>query len=239
MKSPIPLPRFSLKTLFIAVLGVAIAITALKFANPIWASSLFTLLLVVLFAGFLGAVFGRAERRVFCAGLVLSGLGYLMAVYGPWFDSHVSGHLATTHLLGYLHGQFQESVTVPATPAPTMGTGSMTISPGMGGMKGKREAAMGGGMGADMGGMGGMAGGGMGGMAGGGMGGMGGMAGGGGMMPAQSIMMVVGPSRTDLMRVGHSLFGFLLALMGGALARWIWLKRHEDENQPLRAAANT
>ncbi|MEX0713760.1 MAG: hypothetical protein WD278_15585, partial [Pirellulales bacterium] len=86
MKSPIPLPRFSLKTLFIAVLGVAIAITALKFANPIWASTLFTLLLVVLFAGFLGVVFGRAERRVFCAGLVLSGLAYLMAVYGPWFE---------------------------------------------------------------------------------------------------------------------------------------------------------
>ncbi|MEX2120952.1 MAG: hypothetical protein WD847_15280 [Pirellulales bacterium] len=187
MKSPIPLPRFSLKTLFIAVLGVAIAITALKFANPIWASSLFTLLLVVLFAGFLGAVFGRAERRVFCAGLVLSGLGYLTAVYGPWFESHVSGHLVTTRLLSYVHSASKKSTFVPVSASTSYSEvarmlrnagGDVVISNGQVVMT---------------------------------------------TNPAMGVRVTTRRSHGDIMRVGHSLFAFLIAIAGAATTRWIWL----------------
>jgi MFS family permease len=188
MKSPIPLPRFSLKTLFIAVLVLAIALAALKFANPIWASSLFTLLLVVLFAGFLGAVFGRGERRVFCAGLVLSGLGYLLAVYGPWFESHVSGHLATTRLLNHVHSGSKKSTFVPVSASTSYSElARMLRNPGDDTAARDRQVVM-------------------------------------TTQPAMGVRVTIGPSRNDIMRVGHSLFAFLMAVAGGATARWIWLR---------------
>ncbi|MEX2120951.1 MAG: hypothetical protein WD847_15275 [Pirellulales bacterium] len=111
MKPYIRVLRFSLKGLLSAVLFVAVAVAAFRFASPLWASMLFGIELCVVCAAALTAMFARADRRVFAAGLAVAGALYLLAAFAPVSESYPG--LPTSHLLGYLSEQLQKEVSLP------------------------------------------------------------------------------------------------------------------------------
>lgn len=94
-------PRASILGLMCVVLFIAVGVAALREANDLWASCLFTLTLVVLGLACLGAAFRRGYRRAYYAGFAASGFGYLFLCYAPWAASEVRPHLATEKLLEF------------------------------------------------------------------------------------------------------------------------------------------
>lgn len=94
-------PRVSILGLMGVIALVAVATVALREANDLWASCLFTLTLFLLGLACLGGVFCRGRSRAFCAGFAAFGVGYLAVCYGPWAKSEVGPHLATTRLLNW------------------------------------------------------------------------------------------------------------------------------------------
>jgi hypothetical protein len=111
MKPSIRVLRFSLKGLFGAVVFVAVAIAAFRFASPLWASILFGIELCVVCAASLTAMFAGAGRRVFAAGVATAGTLYLLAASAPRSESYPG--LPTSPLLGYLSEQLQKEVSLP------------------------------------------------------------------------------------------------------------------------------
>ena len=65
--------RFSLLALMIAVLYLAVVLTALRYANELWAGAMFTLVLILLLTGTLASIFHRERRRAFWVGFSLFG----------------------------------------------------------------------------------------------------------------------------------------------------------------------
>lgn len=94
--------QFSLARLIGVVFAIAICCAALRYASKLWASTVFTLTLGILFVGLLLAVYRRAEARAFWVGFSLLGWGYLLMVFGPWFRSAVHNLLLTTRMLDYI-----------------------------------------------------------------------------------------------------------------------------------------
>ncbi|MEX2560527.1 MAG: hypothetical protein WD403_11460 [Pirellulales bacterium] len=94
-----------------AVVFVAVAIAAFRFASPLWASLLFGIELCVICVASLTAMFARAERSVFAAGLAVAGAMYLLAAFVPRSESYPG--LPTSPLLGYLSERLQKEVSLP------------------------------------------------------------------------------------------------------------------------------
>lgn len=65
--------RFSLLAVMLAVLYVAVVLTALRYANELWAGAMFTLVLILLLTGTLAAIFHKERRRAFWVGFSLFG----------------------------------------------------------------------------------------------------------------------------------------------------------------------
>ena len=103
MKSVTPRIRFSLAALMGAVAVVAFACAALRSASDLWASAALTLAVSLLFVGMLGVLFCRPQTRAFWSGFELFSWGYLVLVFGPWFNTNVGPQLLSTKLLGYVH----------------------------------------------------------------------------------------------------------------------------------------
>ena len=75
--------QFSLLSLFGLVALTALACTALMNASPLWASTWFTLTILLLLPATLAAIF-RPRNRAFWLGFVLFGWAYLFFAFGPW-----------------------------------------------------------------------------------------------------------------------------------------------------------
>ena len=76
---------------------IAISLTALRHANPIWLAVIHSSVLLVLFVSLLGALFSADSQRAFWTGFAIFGWGYLMLIYGWPSVSHF-GVVTTTIL---------------------------------------------------------------------------------------------------------------------------------------------
>ncbi len=135
--------RFSLATMFGAVLFAAFGTAAVRFASPLWAGLTMTLTVPLLFAAILGALFRLGQARAFWAGMAVCGWGYLLVVLAPWFETGLGQQLPTTYVLNHVHGQKKLTFAasdggggqipgnrpgMPGDPIGYSGTGFTTIS---------------------------------------------------------------------------------------------------------------
>jgi hypothetical protein len=97
--------RFSIASLLGLVLFVAVAFAALREANDLWDSGLFTLMLGLLVTSVLLAALRDGRRRASWLGLALFGWSYLIASLIP----QVGSRLLTTRALVYLDSMFSRT----------------------------------------------------------------------------------------------------------------------------------
>ena len=90
--------RFTIASLLVVVLFVAVGFAALREANDLWDSGLFSLTIGVLLTSILLAVHHTESRRAFWLGFALFGCGYLGLSLVPSIESR----LMTTRALAYL-----------------------------------------------------------------------------------------------------------------------------------------
>src|SRR4051812_42711052 len=76
-------PRFSIATMLLVVLGVGVAVAALRASNDAWDSGIFGLTLLILLTAVLLAVHRTERGRAFWLGFALFGWGYLVASLVP------------------------------------------------------------------------------------------------------------------------------------------------------------
>ena len=88
-------PRFTIAALVALVALCGVGFAALRNANDVWASFLFTLTLFVLGVASLGGVFRRGPSQAFLVGFASFGIAYLCL----WGSDSIRPHLATTKLL--------------------------------------------------------------------------------------------------------------------------------------------
>jgi hypothetical protein len=97
------LPRFSIASILVLVLFVAIGFAALREATDAWDSGMLAATLLALLVAVLLAVHRRDERRAFWMGFALSGWLYLVVSLVPSIESR----LPTTRGLVYLGSRVQ------------------------------------------------------------------------------------------------------------------------------------
>jgi hypothetical protein len=99
--------RFSLRTLMLFILVVAIELTALRNANIVWARvmAMFTIGLIGL--AVLQAAFRRGRRRAWWTGFALAAGAYVVVSLGPAWPRPF-----TTRLLEWIHAKAVESTVV-------------------------------------------------------------------------------------------------------------------------------
>jgi hypothetical protein len=224
-----------------AVPVVAVACAALRFASELWASAVLTATIGMLLTGVLGMVLRRGPARAFWFGFTVFGSAYLILAFAPWCSTNIRPQLLTSKLLGYAHRKMAPYGSAPAftgvafidldadgmldihvangatpnvllrnvadpagTPAPDRGLGVVT-----GDLDGDGWADL--------------------------------------FVtnanPAQNVLyrnlgngkfadvttfvagLRSGPSWEHFEQVGHSLFGLLVALVGGLLARYVFARR--------------
>jgi hypothetical protein len=107
------MPRFSIRTLMVSIIGTAIALTALRYANELWAGMMVLVALVTLGTAILAAIHRANCERAWWQGFVLFFGGYLVAAFGP-----VQFDLATSQLLIDMH----PVITSPGTGPPVYPT---------------------------------------------------------------------------------------------------------------------
>jgi WD40 repeat protein len=90
--------RFSIATLLLIVLFVAVAVAALRGATDLWDSGTFGLTLLALLTAVLLGVHRTGDRRAFWVGFALFGWAYLVASTVPSIETR----LPTTRGLTYL-----------------------------------------------------------------------------------------------------------------------------------------
>jgi hypothetical protein len=90
--------RFSIASLLIVVLILAIALAALRESTDLWDSGLFSASIALLLTSVLLATYRVQERRAFWLGFALSGWFYLAASLVPQIEQR----LLTTKALAYL-----------------------------------------------------------------------------------------------------------------------------------------
>jgi hypothetical protein len=201
-------PTISIRAMFAVVACIGLACVALARANAIWASVMFTAALAVISLGLLAAILRRGAKQAYWIGFALFGWLYLWMAHWPAEFSSESrlqtdqnGTLASTRLLAYAYIEWLPKIR--ETPASTPAAPYVPGSTGYTGM----PNAVGGGYGA--------------------FGGPG--AGGGGMGSTLVVTtppaVVSYPALHEFMRVGHSLFIIILAVLGGTLGNYLYQTR--------------
>ena len=99
--------RFSLRSLMLFIVLVAIELTALRNANLVWArvTAMFTIALIGL--AVLWAALRRGRERAWWTGFALAAAAYVAVCLGPAWP-----RLLTTHLLERIHAKVVESKVV-------------------------------------------------------------------------------------------------------------------------------
>jgi MFS family permease len=92
--------RFSIASLLAAIIFCGVGLAALHSASALWASTLFTVVVIVFSAAILGAMASRGRHRLTWAGLAIFGWIYLAIAFGPWpFNPDGPAPLLTVPLL--------------------------------------------------------------------------------------------------------------------------------------------
>ena len=101
--------RFTIASLLVVVLFVAVGFAALRESNDLWDSGVFTLTLAALLISILLAVHRTESRRAFWIGFALFGWIYLGLSLVPSIESR----LLTTKALAYLDSKVPGRSLVP------------------------------------------------------------------------------------------------------------------------------
>src|SRR5688500_1209379 len=80
--------RFTIAIIMGIVLLIALGLAALREANVLWASGLYTLTLTSLCTAVLGSMAGRGRARMTWAGFAAVGWSYLLMSFGRWPNSN-------------------------------------------------------------------------------------------------------------------------------------------------------
>jgi hypothetical protein len=111
--------RFSIASLLVLVLVLALGFAALRESNEIWDGGIFTLALVILLTSVLLAVHRTEERRAFWLGFALFGAVYLgLSLVPP-----IGSRLITTRALAYIDSK------VPGRPQNFFKVQTVAFSP--------------------------------------------------------------------------------------------------------------
>lgn len=96
-------PRYSIAGLSGFIAAAALGLAALSRPSCLWASVMFSLLLICLTVACFGVVFRRGHKRTFWGGFLACGSLYSVLSLAPWFDSHVGHRLFTTAILDLIY----------------------------------------------------------------------------------------------------------------------------------------
>jgi hypothetical protein len=208
-------PTISIRMLLAIVAFIALACTALVWANGIWATTLFTAALGVLLFAVLALILRRGVKQAFWIGFAVFGWGYLWMAHWPNGDYAFSmsggfgggtrqwtlqqgeeDSLATTRLLAYAYLNWLTKIRTAPTPTSPPTPVTYTV----GAYEGQPV-----------------------------------IVGAGGSAPATAPTAPAGtpfPSMHEFMRVGHSLFIIVFALVGGWLGTILYRTREAKEKPP-------
>jgi hypothetical protein len=110
--------RFTILSLMWAVVGVAVAIAALRNADDYWAGGLILVVAILIGAVTLGAFYHSGRQRARRLGFAIFGGGYFTLAFLGLSDQYLA-RLPTTWLLMYIHQQVAPAQTfVVAYTAP-------------------------------------------------------------------------------------------------------------------------
>ncbi|HJT31709.1 MAG TPA: hypothetical protein VJ783_06615, partial [Pirellulales bacterium] len=112
--------RYSMRTLFAAVVILAVACAAVASPSRWWASGLLSGVLLLLALAVLGGVFSRGLRRAGFAGFAWLGAVYLTLVYAPWFEKKIAPQLPTTQISRPWFNRLEQSRTPVVEGAVTV-----------------------------------------------------------------------------------------------------------------------
>ena len=102
MKSLRPQFRVSISGLMATVFAFAILFAALRAESALWASAVYTMLLISLMTSAVGLFCRRGRRRAFWAGFAIFAGSYTYLSFGPWAHQGVRPPaLWTTNFLFY------------------------------------------------------------------------------------------------------------------------------------------
>lgn len=93
------MPRFQVRTLMIAVAGVAASFGVLRAASTLWSQVVFAVVLATLGSAILGIIYRRGAQRAWWVGFALFGWGDFLVENGPWLRHNVAIHMPTASLL--------------------------------------------------------------------------------------------------------------------------------------------
>jgi hypothetical protein len=94
-----PRIQFSLRTLLLFFIPVALAIAALVNANFYWANATLTVTLACLGASIIGWIWCLGRASAFWSGFTIFGCGYAILTFAPWFDEHIGINLISFQIL--------------------------------------------------------------------------------------------------------------------------------------------
>jgi WD40 repeat protein len=107
--------RFSIASLLVAVLFVAVGFAALRESNELWDTGLLTLTLTALLVSILLAIHSRQAARAFWLGFALFGGGYLALSLVPSIESRLATSKALAYLDSKVPGRPQSFFTIRVT----------------------------------------------------------------------------------------------------------------------------
>jgi hypothetical protein len=115
--------RFSIGGLMALVLVIALGLVGLKQASPVWASTFFSVSLIVLVVSVLNAIQSRERARAFWLGFAVSGWAYFLCVFGIGSESVATAPPVLVGLLldrsqPLLHPPIVNYIGPMPTPAP-------------------------------------------------------------------------------------------------------------------------
>jgi hypothetical protein len=199
--------RLSIRSLMAFIVAAAVGLAALRNANELWAGMLLLVALAAVGFALMGAAILRGKERYWWAGFAFFGGAYLALSVGPWLSDTFRPQLGTTHLLDHLQQLMFASgpQALRAVQVRSLSLQAQKLETELARVARNPDAD-----------------------------------------PAVQVLMMklqaaqgqlaanktAAPHTEDFHSVGHSLFAILAGLVGGAAARWLYVRR-EGEGLPV------
>jgi hypothetical protein len=106
--------RFSIADLLVAIGICAVGLACLKFASSPCAGAVLSFTLGFLTLAVLGIVYRQGERRAFWVGVFLCGWAYMTLSSGPWSSDYIRPRLVTSKLLQWAYPWLVEPARRPS-----------------------------------------------------------------------------------------------------------------------------
>ena len=121
--------QFSLRTLLLVAVVVAIGCAALVQPTEIWRQAVVTMTVLILLISTLAAIFGQGSLRATAGGFAVAGWMYFLLAFSP--SLNIREHLLTGNVLETLdkviHGESKSDVTFFWTGSQLAPSGNSTI----------------------------------------------------------------------------------------------------------------